>query len=178
MNIGKLGRAEMAALIVETLAEQGIDVVLVGGGCVCVWTNDRFGSLGLDFIDLTYKRKKEIATALSVIGFTPEGQTKYFTHPDCQWSVEFPTGPLEIGHELIGFERICELDTAAGKIRLLNPTDCIKDRLLWWYLESDPQCWEQSLDIARNQKVIWRDLKRWHNEGGYGDRYEAFRKAV
>lgn len=40
-----LGRAELAALIVQTLASHGIDVVLVGGSCVCLWTNERFGSL-------------------------------------------------------------------------------------------------------------------------------------
>lgn len=52
-DISTLGRAELAALIVETLAAHEIDVVLVGGSCVCVWTNDRFGSLDLDFVDLS-----------------------------------------------------------------------------------------------------------------------------
>ena len=138
----------MAALIVETLAAHGIDVVLVGGSCVCVWTNERFGSFDLDFVDVSYSRRKEIATALAKIGFVPQGSTKYFEHPDSRWSIEFSTAPLAVGHEYIGSERVASLDTAMGTIRLLSPTDTIKDRLLWWYLDGDRQCQEQALDIA------------------------------
>ena len=174
----KLGRAETAALVVETLAARGIEVVLVGGSCACVWTNERFGSFDLDFVDLTYKRRKQIVAALADIGFVPKGVTRYFEHPDSEWSIEFPTAPLAIGHEQIGRERVASMDTAMGTIRLLNPTDTIKDRLLWWYLEGDRQCWEQALDIARNHKVIWADLKAWHAGEGYADRYTEFRKAL
>jgi len=168
----------MGALVVETLASHGIDVVLVGGSCVCVWTSERFGSFDLDFIDLTYKRRKQIAAALADIGFAPKGATKYFEHPDSKWSIEFPTAPLAIGHEQIGSERVANMDTAMGTLRLLNPTDTIKDRLLWWYLEGDRQCWEQALDIARNHKVAWSDLKKWHDGEGYTDRFAEFRKAL
>lgn len=179
MDISKLGRAEMAALIVETLAAHDIDVVLVGGSCVCVWTNEKFGSLDLDFIDLTYSRRKQIAAALSQIDFSPnERQPKYFTHPDCQWSVEFPTAPLAVGHEFIGDKQVAEKETSTGTLRLLCPTDTIKDRLLWWYLENDPQCWEQALEIARNHKVLWADLKKWHEGEGYADQLEIFRRAL
>lgn len=114
ISLRKLGRAETAALVVETLAAHGIEVVLVGGSCACVWTNERFGSFDLDFIDLTYKRRKQIAVALADIGFTPKGATKYFEHPDSDWSIEFPTAPLAIGHEQIGSERVATIDTAMG----------------------------------------------------------------
>lgn len=174
----KLARAETAALVVEALAAHGIEVVLVGGSCACVWTNERFGSFDLDFIDLTYKRRKQITVALADIGFAPKGATKYFEHPDSEWSIEFPTAPLAIGHEQIGSERVATMDTAMGTIRLLNPTDTIKDRLLWWYLDSDRQCWEQALDIARNHKVVWSDLKKWHKGEGYANRYREFTKAL
>ena len=161
-DISAFSRAELAALIVTTLATAGIDVVLVGGACVCVYTNERFGSFDLDFIDMSYARKKEIAAALDKIGFSPRGASKYFERADCQWSIEFPSGPLAVGHEQIPSKRVAELKTSMGNIRLLSPTDCIKDRLLWWYLETDGQCWEQAVDIARNHKVLWADLKTWH----------------
>jgi hypothetical protein len=176
--LSQLGRAETAALIVETLAANGIDVVLVGGSCVCVWTDERFGSFDLDFVDVSYKRRKQIAAALSEIGFKPRGATRYFENPDSQWSVEFPTAPLAIGHEQIGKERVASVKTAVGTIRLLSPTDTIKDRLLWWYLEGDRQCWEQALDIARNHAVDWPDLKKWHAGEGHADRFDTFRAAL
>ena len=178
MDLASLTRAEMCALIVETLASVGIDVVLVGGSCVCIYTNERFGSLDLDFIDLSYSRRKAIAAALATIGFTPRGNTKYFESPDCQWSVEFPTAPLAIGHEQIDSKRIASIETATGTVRLLNPTDTVKDRLLWYYLEQDRQCWRQALDIARNQNIAWQDLKIWHEIEGYTDEYARFRDAL
>ena len=179
IEIGGLGRAQLAALIVETLAAHNIEVVLVGGSCACVWTNERFGSLDLDFIDLTYARRKEIAAALSTIGFFPEaGQPKYFVHPDIAWSVEFPTAPLAVGHEFIESKRVAELETDVGTIRLLSPTDSIKDRLLWWYLSGDRQCREQALDLARTHNVHWADLERWHEGEGYADRFKEFKSTV
>jgi hypothetical protein len=178
MDLASLTRAEMCALIVETLADSGIDVVLVGGSCVCLYNNERFGSLDLNFIDLTYSRRKEISAALATIGFTPREQTKYFEHPDSQWSVEFPTAPLAIGHEQIDSKRITSLETATGTVRLLNPTDTVKDRLLWYYLEHDGQCWQQALDIATNHKISWRNLKTWHENEGYPEEYSKFRNAL
>jgi hypothetical protein len=172
---GELTRAETAALVVETLAKHGIDVVLVGGSCVCLWTNERFGSLDLDFVDITYARRKRIADALAEIGYLPEGSTRYFTHPHSKWSVEFPPAPLAVGHELIRSERVASIETATGTIRLLNPTDTVKDRLLWWYLHGDRQCWEQALDIAQNHRIAWTDLGEWHAEGGYETRFAEFR---
>jgi hypothetical protein len=61
ISLANLGRAETAALIVETLAAQGIEVVLVGGSCACVWTNERFGSFDLDSFSIWPKRPSSLA---------------------------------------------------------------------------------------------------------------------
>ena len=45
MQLARLNRAEMCALIVETLASFGIEVVLVGDSCICI-----FGILGISSI--------------------------------------------------------------------------------------------------------------------------------
>jgi len=169
-----LSRAELAALIVETLASKGIDVVLVGGSCVCVYTNERFGSFDLDFVDVSYSRKRKIAETLKDIGFHSQGASRYFQREGCQWSIEFPSAPLAVGHEQISVDNVAELKTAMGTIRLLSPTDCIKDRLLWWYLEDDGQCWEQALDIARSHPIQWEALEAWHQAEGYGEQYPTF----
>ncbi|KAA1193997.1 hypothetical protein F0M18_00700 [Pseudohalioglobus sediminis] len=128
------------------------------------------------FLDET---RELLAKAMANIGFITDGLSpRYFIHTDCQWSVEFPTAPLAIGHEHIQSEQVAALETDAGTIRLLSRTDSIKDRLLWWYLEQDPQSWEQSLDVARNHKVNWADLKKWHAGEGYADEFETFKQAV
>lgn len=177
-EINSLSRAELAALVVETLAAKGIDVVLVGGSCVCIYTSERFGSLDLDFVDLSYSRKREIAGALNDIDFHSSGASRYFERDGCQWSIEFPSAPLAIGQEQITKDKIAEIETDLGTVRLLSPTDCIKDRLLWWYLESDRQCREQALDIARHHPIDWQNLQAWHETEGYGELLQAFRDSV
>ncbi len=178
MAISQLTRAEMAALVVETLAVAGIDVVLVGGSCVCIYTNERFASFDLDFIDLTYARKKAIAAALATIGFKPKGSTRYFAHKDSSWVLEFSTAPLAVGHEQIKRSQVAKLVTAVGTIKLLSPTDCAKDRLLNYYEYQDEQCLEQAKDVARSHPVNWSSLKRWHEGEGYADRFHTFKNAI
>lgn len=134
--------------------------------------------LDLDFIDLTYARKKEIAKALAEIGFTPRDASRYFERAGCQWAIEFPPAPLAIGQQQITRDRVEEMHTTMGKIRLLNPTDCVKDRLLWWYLEKDGQCWEQAVEVARGHNILWKDLQSWHEAEGYADQFDMFRVAV
>ena len=177
-DINALTRAELAALVVETLASRGIDVVLVGGSCVCIYTNERFASCDLDFVDLSYSRKRKIADALRDIGFHSEGASRYFERDGCQWSLEFPSAPLAVGQEQITTDRVADFKTSQGTVRLLNPTDCVKDRLLWWYLESDGQCREQALDIARNHAINWEDLAAWHSSEGYAELFKAFRDSA
>lgn len=178
MDISQLNRAELAALVVETLAAAGIDMVLVGGSCVCVYTDERFASFDLDFIDLTYARKKEIAAALANIGFRPRGSTRNFEHKDSRWVLEFPTAPLAIGHEQVKRSQVAKLATAVGTIKLLSPTDCTKDRLLNYYEYRDEQCLQQAEAVARSQRINWSSLKKWHEREGYADRFAVFRKRV
>ena len=70
INFADLTRAEMAAVIVETLSAHGIEVALVGGGCVCVYTNGGVGSFDLDFIDMIYARRNAIVAVLADIRLT------------------------------------------------------------------------------------------------------------
>jgi hypothetical protein len=177
-DINALSRAELAALVVETLAAKYINVVLVGGSCVCLYTNERFVSFDLDFIDLSYSRKRKIAEVLKDIGFYSKGASRYFERDGCQWSIEFPSAPLAIGQEQITADKIAEIETKQGTVRLLSPTDSVKDRLLWWYLESDRQCWKQAQDIARNHSIGWEDLAAWHESEGYGGQLQTFRESV
>jgi len=79
---------------------------------------------------------------------------------------------------VVQYTRIASIETDTGIVRLLNPTDTVKDRLLWYYLEQDGQCWQQALDIARSHTIAWRDLKTWHEREGYADEYARFRGAL
>ena len=71
-----------------------------------------------------------------------------------------------VGDEHIPEERISEITTGKGVVRLLRPTDCVKDRLANYYYHNDEQCYLQAQSVAQRQKVDWEDLQRWHRSEG------------
>ena len=52
---------------------------------------------------------------------------RYFVHEDTALFIEFPRGPLGVGDAPVYEIASKEKDT--GILKLLTPTDCIKDRL-------------------------------------------------
>lgn len=171
--------AEIGALVCEALSAAGIKAVLTGGTCVSVWTRNKFASLDLDFIALGLHSNKEIANALGGIGFNRSvGNPRYFEHPDTDLSLEFPPGPLMVGDEHISDQRIDEYATDLGILRLLSPTDCVKDRLAGYYYFRDEQNLHQAIAVAREHPVDWEDLERWHEAEGQDTGFIAFKKAV
>jgi hypothetical protein len=179
VKIGDLDVTELAALICSTLEQSGIRAVLTGGSCVSVWSQNEYASNDLDFITLGLESNVELAKALAAIGFTKRASSpRYFEHSDTHYVIEFPRGPLMVGDEHIREERIDQYATDAGVIRLLSPTDCIKDRLAAYYHWKDEQCLDQALMVARRQAVAWPELQRWHEGEGLIDRFSEFKARV
>ena len=52
---------------------------------------------------------------------------RYFVHEDTQLFIEFPRGPLGVGDAPVN--KIASKEKDTGILKLLTPTDCIKDRL-------------------------------------------------
>ena len=157
-----MDQGEVAALVASHLRSRGIDVILCGGACVSLHAEGDYVSLDLDFVDNGYTRRSRIGDALSEIGFTEEG--RYFRHPDIEFPVEFLPGPPMVGEERPG--EISERPFETGTLRLLSPTDCIKDRLTWYYYDSDRQALEQAVLVARKNPIDPRELRRWSEHEG------------
>jgi hypothetical protein len=177
--IGELSRAELGAFVCTTLELAGIKVVLTGGSCVSVWTRDVFASLDLDFIALGLHTNREIGAALASIGFMSRGRnSRYFEHVDCELVLEFPAGPLQVGDEHVPDKNIDSLETKTGTLRLLRPTDCVKDRLAGYYHWGDEQNLLQVPEVARRHPVDWASLEKWHRGEGQSKGFEDFRRKV
>ncbi len=67
------------------------------------------------------------------IGFVEK--TRYFVHPDSEYVVEFPPGPLTVGMEPV--KEIVELRFSTGTLKIISATDCVKDRLAAYYHWND-----------------------------------------
>jgi hypothetical protein len=156
-SIKEMNISELAAFICSHLNSYGIRAVLSGGACVSIYTNNEYESFDLDFIENISTHKEKISEIMSKIGFVQDN--RYYVNSDTKYYVEFPTGPLSIGSELV--KKIEELDFPTGKLLLLSPTDCVKDRLAAYYYWDDMQSLDQAINVAKINKIEIDEILRW-----------------
>lgn len=173
-NTGKMTAEELAGLVCQTLQAAGITVTLTGGACVAIWSSGKYVSQDLDFIEEGPVPRRRVVKAMKTLGFQPEN--RYFVHPDTQIYVEFPTGPLMVGDERI--ERVSIRNTPGGQLRLLTPTDCVKDRLAAYFHWNDRQALEQAVLVASAQEIDLNDVRRWSESEGNAQKFQVFRKRL
>ncbi|SEH04507.1 DUF6036 family nucleotidyltransferase [Candidatus Venteria ishoeyi] len=123
-NLEGMSLQELAAYISNHLQQQKIPVVLVGGGCVSIYTQNQYQTQDIDFVEQYETRRSKLKSALEMIGF--QEQARYFIHPTARYFLEFPKGPLAIGNQPI--KQLHTIRTAQGELVLLTATDCIKER--------------------------------------------------
>lgn len=169
MSVGELG-----AYIATHLRGRGIDVVLSGGSCVTIYSEGKYVSQDLDFIETRFATSSEIRDAMFEIGFTRE--TRYYKHADTEYLVEFPSGPLSVGKEPVG--SIDEIEFSTGLLRILSPTDCVKDRLAAYYHWNDLQSLEQAVLVAQARKVDLHEIARWSRAEGMSDAYARIKEQL
>ena len=165
---------ELAAYVADHLSRKGIDTVLVGGACICIYSENTYRSFDLDFITTGMAGRQSLRQALAEIGFTEE--QRYFRHPETDYFIEFPSGPLAVGDEPPG--EIASLTYRTGVLRLLSPTDSVKDRLAAYYHWKDRQSLEQAVLVAAGQSVDMAEVRRWSLKEGFAAEFEAIRKRL
>ncbi|MGB2906776.1 MAG: hypothetical protein WBB73_06735, partial [Candidatus Aminicenantaceae bacterium] len=57
------------------------------------------------------------------------------------------------------------------KLKLLLPSDCVKDWLAAYYHWSDMPTLEQAIMVSLTQSVDLKEIKRWSLNEGMGDKY-------
>ena len=155
----------------------GIPTVLVGGAVVAIYSEGLFRSGDLDMV-LDRHRRSHVTEALKEIGFVPD-KSRYFKHPECKHLyVEFPPGPVELGEEYPVFP--AEIQVEGRILRLLSPTDCVKDRLaayIHWKLRDN---FRQALLVAKRQKdwIDFENLAAWCDREGGAEAYEELLKEL
>ena len=152
---------ELACLIYETLKNNGIKVVLVGGACVSIYSHNQYQSSDLDFA--TYEEMKPIERALAQLGFKRKG--RQFSRDQCPYLIDFVNPPISVGHEAI--HQFSTIKTSVGSLQLLSPTDCVKDRLASFFHWGDTQGLEQALLVAKDHSIDLKDLKHWAKKEGF-----------
>lgn len=112
-----------------------------------------------------------IREAMYELGFTMQG--RYFRHDETDLYVEFPKGPPAIGNEPVKVFQDRKVST--GILRILSPTDCVKERLAGYFYFNDRQCLEQAILVALNNEVDLSEIERWSSSEGKSDLFLKFR---
>jgi hypothetical protein len=168
--IKDMSAEELAAFVCTALGDAGIKVTLTGGACVAIWTDGQYMSKDLDFVEQGTVPRRELRAVLVRLGFSED--SRYFTHPDTEYVIEFPSGPFAVGNEPV--KAILERVSATGVLRLLSPSDCVKDRLAAFFHWSDQQALRQAVMVARMQPIDFDEVRRWSTAEGMASKFEQF----
>lgn len=156
-TIKEMDIKELGSFICSALKASNIQVVLSGGSCVEIYSRGEYTSWDLDLINQYNEQFKKIHTIMDGLGF--KEHDRYFVHDETKYFIEFPSGPLGVGDAPV--EEIAEIETEAGVLRLLTPTDCVKDRLAAYYHWDDEQCLQQAIWVAQQNDVDIEAIKKW-----------------
>jgi hypothetical protein len=165
--INKMTQAEVGAYVQSHLRQRGINVVLSGGAAVGIYSKGIYVSQDLDMVREWGATRKAIAGALEEIGFI-DTRARYFKHADSEHLIEFPPGPLMVGAEPV--RRVNEIKLSTGILRIVSPTDCVKDRLATYYHFKDRQGLIQAIMVAKENEVDLEEIRNWsQSEGKLGE---------
>lgn len=156
---------ELWRYVASHLARRGIDTVLVGGAVAAVYSDGVYKSGDLDLVPLSDANREKTEKAMAEIGFK-KSPSRYFVHPECRHLfVEFVTPPLALGDDTDIRPRSVRVDGVP--IRILNPTDCVRDRLASFIHFKARECLDQALLVARRHRVDLGKIRKWcAQEGG------------
>jgi hypothetical protein len=111
---------------------------------------------------------------MTALGFYEAG--RYFRHADSQFFVEFPPGPLSIGEEPV--KQIVEKKLSTGILKVISPTDCVKDRLAAYYHWGDQQSLSQAVLVAKRNKLNIDEIRRWSLAEGNFEEFEKIKNKL
>ena len=170
MELQNLSLKDLAIYLSDYLRKNGIETVLSGGACIVIYTNNKYVSYDLDFVLVSYVSRKKIKTVLETLGFKEEG--RHFTHENTPFFVEFLAPPPSIGEEPV--KEIAEIKKGKRILKLLSPTDSVKDRLAAFYHWNDRQSLDQAILVCKYNVVNLEEVERWSIHEGMKDKFEIF----
>jgi hypothetical protein len=98
-NVKAMSLEELAAYVSTHLEQHNIPVVLVAGACVSIYSDNQYETSDIDFVEPYHTQRSALKAALEQIGF--HEKNRYFVHPNVEYFLEFPPGPLAVGDEPI-----------------------------------------------------------------------------
>jgi hypothetical protein len=173
-KISEMTQIEIAAYVQTYLKENSVEVVLSGGAATAYYSHNQYVSGDLDLVNIYSVPRKRFNQLMNGLGFYE--QARYFKHPESEFVIEFPPGPLTVG-----MEPVSEVETipmATGTLRILSATDCVKDRLAAFYHWGDRQCLHQAIIVSGATPVNLAEIERWSIKEGKENEFRQYSRQL
>jgi len=157
MQLKDLSMEELASYVCSELEKRDINVVLSGGSCMELYTNELYSSYDIDFVMKYSYKQKLIEQTMLDLGFDIEG--KYYVLENSKFFIEILTPPVAVGDQFLN--NFSKRDTKVGTLTLLTPTDCVKDRLCGYVFHNDKKCFDHALAVAHKNNIDKDELSNW-----------------
>lgn len=119
---------------------------------------------------------RELPTTMAEIGFEKRG-SRHYTHLECKHLfIDFPSSFLEIGED--SNIEPDEIEFDGVKLKILSPTDCVKDRLASYIHWNARECLDQAVLVAKRHSVNLRAIEKWCIGEKGEDHWKAFVESV
>ena len=168
---------DVAFIVGSTLDAAGIVAVLSGGGAATIYAPEAKKTEDLDFIlALSMTDSMPSDAPILGLGFEREGRSGMYRHPNIRITLEFPTGPLAVGGEVI--EKWETLRRGPMVLNVISPTDCVKDRMAAAIHWKDFDSIRQASEVAKRHPVDLDAVRKWCEAEGGLRQFEALRQSI
>jgi hypothetical protein len=165
--------------VAAALDRSEIHGVLTGGSAATVYAPQAYGSMDADFVLASVPERKRLQAALAGIGFAPNPGSGMFAHPRTRFTVDFPKGPLAVGGDYV--RETAVLERGNMRLRILTPTDCVRDRLAHFYHWNDYTALSAAVAVADSHRasIEFELLRAWTEREGdsardFREKYREF----
>ena len=167
----------MAAVVAAAFSERGIPAVLVGGAVVEYYTAGGYSTGDIDMI-LPPLERQEIETVMTGLGLERFEDYRHWYHPQVGIPVEFPPGPLQVGHLII--QEANEIIVNGMRLKILKVEDILLDRLIMAQEWKDPEAEVQAemLMYAHYSGIDWSYVHQRTAQLGIRDLFQQVQKRV
>ena len=138
--------ADVCFAVSAALEAHGMSSVLTGGSAAALHAPQTYTSHDADFILTADDLLGDVAIALRPTGFQRDGRSRIFVHPNSEFTLGFPKGPLAVAGDYI--HETAELERGNERLRMLTRIDCIRDRLAHFYFWNDYTALNAAVGVA------------------------------
>jgi len=161
---------QAAAAICSHLTDLGFDPVLTGKGCAAIYQKAKTSAGGLDFVISEYK-VEAIKNAMRALHYSCRVHRTFISRV-CPFEVSFLPPPLAVGDDTVG--DVNEIKTNRGNLKMLGPTDCVRQRLASYYRFGDRDALDDAVSVSKRHEIDLELVRRWSHWEWASDKYEDF----